>query len=553
MEPKEEILTRLKSAAQKLPRYADAYRGLEHRDFDSVYPLVMGYIRDRFLLTKDMCGSDKLLDLADVSLRYMLKLKRMGIDPGEISRSCSGASSVVTKKVLLMKAVQEIFSVTMTPEEFANITTVTELTNFICAQNQPRAVSRQSKPEAPPRQTPRPEAGFDPSAIRADFPALSETVHGHPIIYLDNAATAQTPAVVLDAVQEIEGCRGNVHRGIHTLSSRCTDAYERARAVCAGFLGAEPGQLTFTSGTTDSINRVAAAFSQKTGGVVTTVLEHHSNFVPWQQLCNTQGRPFRVCPMLPDGALEFSELDHLLTEEISLLAITHCSNVLGTVTPLEKIIPLAHSRGIQVLVDGAQSVCHRDIDVKALDCDYFVCSGHKLGGPFGVGLLYCKNPLPPMVFGGGMVDTVTETETSFLPTLEAGTPNVSGAVGLAAAIRYREQLSPGWQAHEAALLRRASTLLSELPGVHILGSGPHEGCLSLTLDGVSTFDAAAALDQLGIALRSGNHCAQPLHRALGVDYTLRVSPAFYNTLEEMDALAQGLRTLLPVLRQSASQ
>lgn len=537
MESKEAIRARLRTASENLTRYASAYRALEHRDFDAVYPLVMGYIRDRFLLTREMCRSDKLLDLADASLRYMLELKRMGIDPGEISRSCSGASSVITKKVLLMKAVQEVFDVTMTPEEFANLTTVTELTAFICAQ-----ASRRETPKV--TTIPKQEQSFNVEAVRADFPALAERVHGRPLIYLDNAATAQVPRAVLEAVGEIEGCRGNVHRGIHTLSGRCTEAYEQARRVCAGFLGAEPGQITFTAGTTDGINRVAAALSRQEGGVAATVLEHHSNFVPWQQLCRGQGRPFRVCPMLPDGRLDLAALDRLLTEDIGLLAVTHCSNVLGTVTPIREIIRLAHSRGIRVLVDGAQSVCHRDIDVNTLDCDYFVCSGHKLGGPFGVGLLYCKEPLPPMAFGGGMVDTVMEDETTFLPTLEAGTPNVSGAVGLAAAIEYRKMLPEGWQAHETALLRRTETLLGEIPGVCILGGGPREGCLAFTVEGLEAFDAAARLDQLGIALRSGNHCAQPLHRVLGIPHTLRVAPAFYNTFEEIDALAQGLRRLL---------
>lgn len=537
MESKEEILTRLKAASQNLNQYAGAYQALDYKNFDSVYPLVMGYIRDRFGLTREMCVSDRLLDLADVSLRYMLELKRMGIDPGQISRSCSGASSVITKKVLLMKAVQEIFDVTMTPEEFANITTVTELTHFICGQTRNTSGTASVSPDASGT------ADFDIDTIRADFPALSQTVHGHRLIYLDNAATAQMPKAVLEAVREFESCRGNVHRGIHSLSSRATDAYERARTVCAGFLGAQPGQITFTSGTTDGINRVAAAFSRERGGVVTTVLEHHSNFVPWQQMCQSHGKSFRVCPVLPNGTLDMEMLDRLLTEDIGLLAVTHCSNVLGTVTPVEKIIALAHSRGIRVLVDGAQSVCHREIDVKKLDCDFFVCSGHKLGGPFGVGLLYCKEPLRPMVFGGGMVDTVTKDETTFLPTLEAGTPNVSGAVGLAAAVEYRQGLPKGWRTHESALLKRTQTLLTEIPGIHIFGGSSRVSCLAFTVDMAEPFDAAVLLDQLGIAIRSGNHCAQPLHQVLGVPYTLRVSPAFYNNIEEIDALADGLRRI----------
>lgn len=539
METREALQARLQTVSDNLPRYAEAYRALEWKEFDTVYPLVMGYIRDRFLLDRDRCRSDRLLDLADASLRYLLELKRMGIDLGRISRSCAGASSVITKKVLLMKAVQDAFNVTMTPEEFAHITTVTELTHFICGDCQ-----KTDGPQTAGAPQYAGESVFDVEAVRRDFPALSEKVHGYPLIYLDNAATAQMPRAVLKAVEEIERCRGNVHRGIHTLAGRCTDAYEQARQVCAGFLGAAPGQVTFTSGATDGINRVAAAFARERGGVVTTALEHHANFVPWQQLCCGQGRPFRVCPVLSDGTLNLDALEPLLTEEIGLLAVTHCSNVLGTVTPVREIVTLAHSRGIKVLVDGAQSVCHRDIDVRALDCDYFVCSGHKLGGPFGIGLLYCKEPLPPVIFGGGMVDVVTEAQTTFLSTLEAGTPNVSGAVGLAAAVAYRRGLPAEWQSHEAALLRRTEVLLAELPGVHILGSMPREGCLAFTLDGVTPFDAAAGLDQMGIALRSGNHCAQPLHQVLGTPYTLRVSPAFYNTFAEIETMLQGLRRLI---------
>ena len=539
METREETIARIARSNEAITRYAPAYRALEHRDFDSVYPLVFGYIRDRFLLTRDMCRSEDLMDLADASLRQLLELRRRGIDAGEIARSCSGAASVIAKKVLLMKAVQDVFSVSMTPQEFAGIDTVSDLARFLCASG------GNAVPEAPETPSGSGSAdGFDPEQVRGDFPALSETVHGHPLVYLDNAATAQCPRTVLEAVQRIESCRGNVHRGIHTLSDRCTEVYEQARRTCAAFLGTQPGRLTFTAGTTDGINRVAAAMTGQPGGVAVTALEHHSNFVPWQQLCLREGRPFRVCPVLADGSLDLNALDRMLDGDISLLAITGCSNVLGAVPPLEKIIPLAHSRGVRVLVDGAQSVCHTDVDVEAMDCDFFVCSGHKLGGPFGIGLLYCREPIPPAVFGGGMVDTVTQGHTDFLPTLEAGTPNVSGAAGLAAALEYRSKLPRGWQAHEAALLRRAETLLSELPGVRILGSGPRTGCLSLTLEGPSALEAAALLDQMGIALRSGNHCAQPLHAAMGTPFSLRISPAFYNTFGEIEALALALRQIL---------
>ncbi len=542
MEHREAILAQLHAAAQRLPQYESRYQNLDRRDYDHVFPLVQGYILDRFLLTKEMCTSEKLLDLADISLRHMLALKRMGIDPGQISRSCSGASSVISKKVLLMKAVQEVFRVSMTPAEFAEISTVSELAAFICGHPQENPTQG---PTIPVKCTEEPENFFDVQRIRRDFPALFQTIHGHPLVYLDNAATMQMPIQVMEAVREVELLRGNVHRGIHSLSSRCTDAYEQARAVCAQFFGTEPGHITFTSGTTDGINRVAAAFADRPGAIVVTELEHHSNFVPWQQLCKKTGREFRVCPIQPDGALDMEALEVMLTQGTALLAISQCSNVLGMPIPLEQIIPMAHSRGIPVLVDGAQGACHMTVNLTALDCDYYVCSGHKLGAPFGIGLLYCKKKLPPMIYGGGMVDRVAVKDTTFLPTLEAGTPNVSGAVGLAAALRYRMELPEGWQTHEASLLRHAETMLGEIPGIHFLGSGTRVGCLSFTIDGKDAFDLAAALDQLGIALRSGDHCAQILHRRLGISYSLRLSPAFYNTVEEIQTLAEALGTPKP--------
>ena len=537
---------RLRALYQESTRHAEAYRALSHPDFSDVYPLAFGYIRAKYLLTSEQCESEKLLDLADVSLRHTLALKRRGIQVGEIARSCAGASSVITKKILLMKALREDFRISMTPEEFAAIDSVGDLTRFLCAHGNKPAAAPSALSSAPS------DAGhFDEEAVRSDFPALAETVHGKPLIYLDNAATAQMPRAVMDAVSRVELARGNVHRGIHTLSDRTTAAYEEARQTCAEFLGAAPEQITFTGGTTDGINRVAAALGRLPGGVVVTALEHHSNFVPWQQACKRLGRPFRVCPILADGTLDMNVLRKLLDRDISVLAVTQTSNVLGTVLPIREICALAHSRGIRVLVDGAQSACHRDIDVSDLDCDWFVCSGHKLGGPFGIGLLYCREPLPHVRFGGGMVERVTEDDTSFAPPPlagEAGTPNVSGAVGLAAAIRYRQSLPPAWQARESSLLRRSEALLREIPGVTILGPREKEGCLSFGIDGVQALDAALLLDSCGIALRSGNHCAQPLMKTLGIEFTLRISPAYYNTVREIDVLAAELRRLLPLLK-----
>lgn len=528
-------------------RCVSAYRALEVRREETVYPILLRYIQDRFLLSPEQCTSDHILDLCDISLRHILELKKQGLYNGDISRSCSGASSVVSKKVLLMKAIQEDFDVTMTPAEFAGITTVHDLAAFLCAQNRVEnselsvTVSENSS-----------EPGFDIAAIRKDFPALSETVHGHPLSYLDNAATLQMPRSVMEAVTELELCRGNVHRGAHTLSDRCTAAYESARKTCAEFLGADVHQVTFTAGTTDGINYVAEAVSrQGQGGIIVTEMEHHSNFLPWQQLCSRQNRTFRVCPVLSDGSLSMEALDAMLTPDIRLLAVTHCSNVTGVVNPVKEICALAHSRGIAVLVDGAQSVCHMDIDVTDMDCDYFVCSGHKLGAPFGIGLLYCKEPIPPVRYGGGMVDFVQERSSIFSEfplSAEAGTPNVSGAVGLAAAISYRQRLPKGWQAYEQGLLSYAAKKLAALPGVTLLGVENSVGCISVTLRDCGDFETAALLDQMGIALRAGHHCARPLLRALGAETALRVSPCFYNTQAEIDRLVDQLKEALPLLR-----
>lgn len=391
---------------------------------------------------------------------------------------------------------------------------------------------------------------FDPSAIREQFPALGERVHGKPLIYLDNAATAQMPRPVAEAVTRVELRRGNVHRGIHALSEDCTAAYERARETVAEFLGAKPEQIAFTSGTTDAVNRIADSFRGRLGpgdAVVVTRMEHHSNFVPWQQLCRETGAELRIVPLTAECDLDWAALEARLTEGVRLVAVTHVSNVLGTVNEVGRICALAHRAGAEVFVDGAQGVCHLPVDVEELGCDYYACSGHKLGAPFGVGALYARSPYRPVRYGGGMVEEVGDAETTFAaPPLgwEPGTPNVSGAVGLAEAVRFRQSLPQGWQDWEDKLLRRAEDGLGAVPGVRVLGHPRRRtGCLSFVLEGASPFDVAVLLDQLGIALRSGHHCAQPLLSSLGLEYTLRVSPAFYNTEEEIDGFLNGLERI----------
>ena len=394
---------------------------------------------------------------------------------------------------------------------------------------------------------------FDVNSVRQICPALAGQVHGRPLIYLDNAATAQMPQPVWDAVSRIELRRANVHRGIHAVSEECTAAYEAARTAVAAYLGAQPEQIRFTSGTTDAVNQTADWLrTQLRPGdrVAVTRMEHHSNFVPWQQICLETGAEFVILPLTKEGDLDLSAAEQLLTPGVRLAAAAHSSNVLGTVNDIPALAELTHKAGGLLFVDGAQGICHEAVDVNALNCDFYAFSGHKLGAPFGTGALYARTPLPPARFGGGMVDEVLDDRTTFaLPPQsgEAGTPNVSGAVGLAAALDVRRTLPEGWQAWEDALLSRLEQGLRTMDHIHILGQPRRRsGCLSFTADGASPYDVAVLLDQLGIAVRSGHHCAQPLLRSLGQEYALRVSPAFYNTPEEIDALLDGLRRVLPL-------
>lgn len=400
---------------------------------------------------------------------------------------------------------------------------------------------------------------FDVNSVRRAYPALAGQVHGKPLVYLDNAATAQIPQPVWDAVGRVELRRGNVHRGIHAVSEECTAAYEAARVTVADHIGARPEQIRFTSGTTDAVNQTADWLrTQLRPGdrVAVTRMEHHSNFVPWQQICLETGAEFIILPLTASGDLDMGAVQRLFAPGVRLVAAAHSSNVLGTVNDIPVLAELAHKAGGLLFVDGAQGICHENVDVNALNCDFYAFSGHKLGAPFGIGALYARSPLPPARFGGGMVDEVSDDRTTFAvppQSGEAGTPNVSGAVGLAAALDFRRNLPEGWQAWEDALLEQLEQGLHTMEGVHILGQPRRRsGCLSFAVDGVSPYDIAVLLDQLGIAVRSGHHCAQPLLRSLGQEYALRISPAFYNTPKEIDMLLNGLRRVLP-LCTAASQ
>ena len=409
---------------------------------------------------------------------------------------------------------------------------------------------------------------FEVESIRKDFPILAQEVFGHSLVYLDNAATTQMPEPVLQAiVRHYHEDNANVHRGIHALSERSTRALEEARERVAGFINAaSDDEVVFTSGTTGALNMLADMWCAgegvvtRPGAIVSTMMEHHANFVPWQQVCARTGRPFKVVPLDARGELDLIALERILAKgSVSLLAVAHVSNVLGTVNPIARIAQMAHDHGAKVVVDAAQSVRHEVVDVQSLDCDFLAFSGHKMCGPTGIGVLYGKRALleqlQPVRFGGEMVDEVRVSSTSFeQPPLrfEAGTPNYVGAIGLAAAIDYLEHIGlDELRMYEHDLLAYAEERFGEIPGIHVLGNPDHRaGCLSFTVEGAHPFDIATLSDKLGVALRSGNQCAQPLlYEAYDVERITRLSPAFYNTRAEIDCAVRTLERVIPLVRQ----
>ncbi len=405
---------------------------------------------------------------------------------------------------------------------------------------------------------------YDINKVRADFPILSREVHGKPLVYLDNAATTQKPMSVLDAMRdEYLNANANVHRGVHYLSVKATELHEAARETVRQFINARStAEVVFTRGTTEGLNLVAATFSEammKPGDeVIVSVMEHHSNIVPWQLAANRKGIRLRVIPMSDDGQLDMQAFEQLFSERTKIVSVTQVSNVLGTVNPVADIIRTAHAHGVPVMVDGAQSTPHFKVDMQALDCDFFVFSGHKMYGPTGIGVLYGKEEwldrLPPYQGGGEMIAHVSFEKTTFeKPPLkfEAGTPDYIASHGLATAIDYMTQLGmDNIEAHERALTEYALDRLSQIEGMHIYGpkasspsshSGvPHDAVVSFNVGNIHHMDMGTLLDQLGIAVRTGHHCAQPLMDRLGVLGTVRASFALYNTKEEIDRLADAI-------------
>lgn len=398
---------------------------------------------------------------------------------------------------------------------------------------------------------------YDINKVREDFPILSRAVYGKSLVYLDNAATTQKPLCVLDAMrEEYLNVNANVHRGVHYLSQQATDLHEAAREKVRGFINARKiEEIVFTRGTTEAINLVASSFcqSQMQEGdeVLVTEMEHHSNIVPWQLQAQQRGIVVRHLPITDDGTLCLDQVEAYLTERTRLVSIAHVSNVLGSVNPVADIVKMAHAHGIPVLVDGAQSAPHMRIDVQALDCDFFAFSGHKMYGPTGIGVLYGKEEwlekLPPYQGGGEMIDKVTWEKTTFehLPfKFEAGTPDYVATHGLATAIDYLEGLGfEAIEAHERELTRYGLEQLSQIEGLKIYGpqSSSRDAVISFNVGDIHHLDMGTLLDRLGIAVRTGHHCAQPLMDRLGVSGTVRASFALYNTKEEIDTLVAGIR------------
>jgi cysteine desulfurase / selenocysteine lyase len=404
-------------------------------------------------------------------------------------------------------------------------------------------------------------SGFDVEKVRADFPILLQKVHGHPLVYLDSAATSQKPRAVIDAiVRYYERDNANIHRGVHYLSQRATEEFETARKSVQLFLhAAHASEIVFVRSATEAINLVAQTYGRVHVGaddeVLITAMEHHSNIVPWQLLCDEKRAKLRVAPINDRGELILEEFERLLTPKTKIAALSHVSNALGTINPVAAMVAMAHARNIPVLIDGAQAAPHLRVNVQELDCDFYVFSGHKTYGPTGIGALYGKAALleamPPYQGGGDMISSVTFEKTTYNKVphkFEAGTPDMSGAVGLCAALEYMQNLGvENIAAYEHELLTYATEVVSAIPGVRLIGTAKEKaGVLSFVMEGIHPHDIGTILDQEGIAIRTGHHCAQPVMERFGIDATARASFGVYNTKEEIDALVRGIQKVQEV-------
>ena len=404
---------------------------------------------------------------------------------------------------------------------------------------------------------------LNPAKVLGDFPILGQKVHGKKLVYLDNAATTQKPLAVLEALDKYyKEYNSNIHRGLHLLSEKATEAYENARLKVQKFLNAaDSREIIFTRGATEGINLVAQTWGRANIGsgdeIILTAMEHHSNIVPWQMLCEEKGSKLKVAPFNEAGELKIDELKALFTAKTKLLALTHVSNALGTVNPIAEIIEFAHSKGVLVLVDGAQAAPHLAVNVQALDCDFYVFSGHKVYGPTGIGVLYGKyallNSMPPYQGGGDMISSVTFEKTLYKKPphkFEAGTPHIAGVIGLGAALDYVAGLGmDAIASHEEELLQYGTEKLSKIPGLRLIGTAKRKaGVLSFTLGEIHPHDIGTILDQEGVAIRAGHHCAQPVMDCFNIPATARASFGLYNTAAEIDGLAKAIGKVLEVFK-----
>ena len=406
------------------------------------------------------------------------------------------------------------------------------------------------------------DKSFDVQAIRSEFPILEREMRNKPMVFLDSAASSQKPDAVVKAMDYYyQQQHANVHRGVYQLSQEATDAYEKARHLVQGFINApSEKEVLFVRGTTEGINLVASSygrkFLQEGDEVIISAMEHHSNIVPWQLICEQTGAKLRVIPVTDEGELIMEEYEQMLNDKTKIVAVVHVSNTLGTINPVERIIELAHAKDIPVLLDGAQAIPHLKIDVQALDVDFYTFSGHKMFGPTGIGILYGKekwlNAMPPYQGGGEMIETVSFEKTTFneLPhKFEAGTPDIAGAVGLGAAVEYMEKIGHETiQEHEHDLLVYGTEAMSKIPGIRIIGTAEEKASvISFLLDGAHPYDVGTILDQMGIAVRTGHHCTQPLMDRYGIPGTVRASFAVYNTKEDIDRLVEGVQRAAKML------
>ena len=404
---------------------------------------------------------------------------------------------------------------------------------------------------------------FDVQSIRQQFPVLNQQVYGKPLVYFDNAATTQKPLCVIERERDYylnENC--NIHRGVHYLSQKATEAYENARITVARFINApEAHEIVFTRGTTESLNLLATSFEhlfiEEGNKVMVTAMEHHSNLVPWQQMIQRHHGELLVVPMDENGVLDLNTYQDLLKKQPKVVSIAHISNTLGTINPVKEMIAMAHQYGIPVVIDGAQSMAHLPIDVQDMDCDFYVFSGHKMYAPMGIGGLYGKTEwlekMPPYQFGGEMVDTVSFEKTTFnkLPfKFEAGTPNVGAALGLETAVKFIESMDRKAVAeHEDLLLKTAVERLAQIEGMRFIGQAPHRsGLVSFVIDGIHPYDLGTIVDKMGVAVRTGHHCAEPVMTYFGIPGTVRASFAMYNTIEEVEVFVKAVERAANMLR-----